>query len=248
MPPSTNRRAQVGRIRVPKSYDVLADHLREQILSGTLVEGTSLPAERDLVGQTGLSRGSVREALRMLESEGLVRTRPGRHGGSIISRPGQEAVTRFVSLFIRGRRIQFRSLVETREAIEPMLAGLAARHRTAQDLDRLKAVTADLEDAYPDVPRFLIENVNWHNAVAAASHNELLAAFLASISKAVHDATAMEDFASDEMRKVVMHAHRRVLEAIVGGDADAARRRMERHVRAYREQVMPAAPSDLSLG
>ena len=248
MPPAAIRRARVGRIRVPKSYDVLADHLREQILSGKLAEGTTLPAERDLVGQTGLSRGSVREALRTLESEGLVHTRPGRHGGSIISRPGHEAVTRFVSLFIRGRRIQFRSLIETREAIEPMLAELAARHRTAKDVELLKQVTADLEGAYADVPRFLVENVNWHNAVAIASHNELLAAFLASISNAMHDATAMENFADDEMRKVVIRAHRRVLEAIVAGDPDAARRRMERHVKAYREQVMPAAPSDLSLG
>ena len=68
-------------IHVPKSTDVLADQLRKQILGGELAPGAPLPTERDLVLQTRLSRGSVREALRILEAEGLVSTRPGRLGG-----------------------------------------------------------------------------------------------------------------------------------------------------------------------
>ena len=70
-------------ILVPKTSDVLASELRRQILSGLLPPGASLPAERDLVTQTGLSRGSVRDDLRILESESLVITRPGRYGGSV---------------------------------------------------------------------------------------------------------------------------------------------------------------------
>src|SRR5690606_33401804 len=70
-------------IHVPKSSDVLARELRRQILSAALPAGTPLPPERDLVAQTGLSRSSVREALRILEAESLVITKPGRFGGSV---------------------------------------------------------------------------------------------------------------------------------------------------------------------
>ena len=71
----------VKRLTVPKASDVLAAHLRETILRGDLVEGSPLPTERELGERSGLSRPSVREALRILESEGLIQTRPGRGGG-----------------------------------------------------------------------------------------------------------------------------------------------------------------------
>src|SRR4030095_13443896 len=73
---------KLGPIHVPKSSEVLASQLRVHILDGTIGDGAALPAERDLVIQTGLSRGSVREALRILHTEGLITTRPGRLGGA----------------------------------------------------------------------------------------------------------------------------------------------------------------------
>ena len=69
-------------VDVPKASDVLARELRERILSGELVEGTPLPAERELVKQTQMSRATVREALRILEVQNLVRVRAGRAGGA----------------------------------------------------------------------------------------------------------------------------------------------------------------------
>jgi GntR family transcriptional regulator, transcriptional repressor for pyruvate dehydrogenase complex len=232
---------RIGTISVPKSSDLLAERLRVQILAGGLAPGDSLPAERDLVADTGLSRGSVREALRILEGEGLVQTRPGRYGGSVVCQPVERLLARHVSVFAKGRRVSIQSLIEAREALEPMLAQLAAVNRTAQDLVSLEAISARLEDAAPtDVPRFLAENVAWHRALAIASHNELLCAFLTSISGLIHEASQMEDFAPDDVRALVVKVHRRILAAIAAGDADAARRRMERHVKAYSAQVLMA--------
>lgn len=227
----------LGPIRVPKSSDVLADRLRAHILDGTIANGAPLPAERDLVLQTGLSRGSVREALRILQTEGLVATRPGRLGGSVACRPGDDALARYVGLFVQGRGISLISLLQTREAIGPVLASLAARNRTEEDLDQLLEATKRVEDAYEDVPLYLIENVNWHCAVAAASHNELLKAFLVAISGLVYKASAIENFASDDIRTVVIKAHRRIVDAIVQGDAEAAERRMARHLGALTKQM-----------
>jgi DNA-binding FadR family transcriptional regulator len=236
-------------IVVPKTSDVLADHLRRRILGGALSPGAALPPERDLVVQTGLSRGSVREALRILEAEGLVSTRPGRQGGSVARQPGDESLAKYISLFVHGRGISLISLLQTREAVEPSLAYLAAMNRTEQDLAALIEQTKRVEEAFTDVPRYLEENVKWHCAIAAASHNELLKSFMVAISSMVYKASAIEDFATDEVRAVVIKAHRRILDAITARDGDAARRRMSRHLAALTEQMraFPDAPLVLDL-
>src|SRR6516165_10854085 len=122
---------------VPKASEVLADDLRERILLGEFPEGTALPTERDLVAQTLMSRATVREALRILEVQGLIRIRTGRAGGAFVQRPDDESVADSVALVIRGRRIRMAALLETREAVEPACAQLAARYRTDADLKRL---------------------------------------------------------------------------------------------------------------
>jgi len=234
-------------IHVPKSSDVLAAHLRKQILGGALAPGAPLPAERDLVLQTGLSRGSVREALRILEAEGLVSTRPGRQGGSVARQPGDESLARYIGMFVQGRGISLISLLQTREAIEPSAAYLAAQNRTDEELAELTRVTESVEDAYADLPRYLAENVKWHCAIAAASHNELLRAVMVAISSMVYKASAVENFATEDVRRVVLKVHRRILDAIATRDADAARRRMARHLAALSEQMkaFPHAPAVL---
>ncbi len=174
--------AKLGRIMVPKSYEVLADRLRQTILDGALAEGARLPTERELVSQTGLSRGSVREALRKLEVEGLVKTKLGRLGGIIVSRPGNDAMAHFVTQFVRGRQLTLRTVQEARETLEPSLAQMAAERRTQADLEKMSNFHAELVDAIGDREQFAAINIDWHNAVAAASRNELLSAFLYSIS------------------------------------------------------------------
>lgn len=229
--------ALLGPIHVPKTSDVLAGRLRTHILDGTIADGAPLPAERDLVSQTGLSRGSVREALRILQTEGLVTTRPGRLGGSVASRPGDDALARYVGLFVQGRGISLLSLLHTREAIGPSLASLAALNHRKQDLAQLLDATRRVEHAFDDVPLYLAENVNWHCAVAAASRNVLLKAFVAAISDLVHKASSIENFADHDVRSVVIKAHRRIVDAIAARDADAAARRMARHLRAVTKRM-----------
>jgi GntR family transcriptional repressor for pyruvate dehydrogenase complex len=229
---------RVGAIEVPKSCDVLARRLREQILAGAFPAGEPLPTERELVAETGLSRGSVREALRILEAEGLLHTRPGRYGGSVVSRPSETLLARQVDSFARGRGVGVRTLIEAREALEPTLAQLAARHRTERDLAELDAIHARMRASVAtDVPAFLQENVAWHWALAVASGNELLRAFMASIAGMIHEASRIEHVADEDVRRLVLHAHARIVEAIRAGDGEAARRRMDRHVKAYSQHI-----------
>ena len=221
-------------ISVPKSCDVLAERLQQEILSGVYAPGSALPAERDLVTVTGLSRGSVREALRILEAQGLVVTRPGRYGGSVVSRPTVALVAGHINAYARGHGVSLAALVEARMALEPTVAALAARNRTEEDVEALRAIATRLDAGIAnDVPRFLDENAQWHAALATASHNDLLRAFTGSIAGLMFHVSQIENFASEEVRKRVSHAHRRILDAIEAKDADLARGRTERDVLAY---------------
>jgi len=218
---------------VPKASDVLAAKLRELILSRGLVEGTPLPTERELVAQSGLSRTSVREALRVLETEGLVVTKAGRNGGSQVRRPGREQVSRSFELFVRSHGVRFEALLEAREAIEPAAARLAAAHRLDSDLAEMTRIHAALEQVSDDIDEHVRLNLAWHRAIMRASRNELLIAFFDAIADSVQAATESQGLNSPDVRRAVVRAHGRVLAAIAARDGDAAFRRMQRHVGAY---------------
>ncbi len=222
-------------VNVPKAADVLAGILREKILGGDLNEGVDLPSERDLGAQSGLSRASVREALRILEGEGLISTRVGRNGGSAVVRPSSAAIERSVEIFIRGQGIRLEAVLETRAAIEPPSARFAAMHRTDADLAAIEACQVRLEQSSEagDIQAYIRANLDWHVQVVRASHNELLMAFIRAVSHSVYLATDLDGFNSVAVRNTVIQAHRRVMQAIRDRDADAAARRMGRHVGAY---------------
>ena len=224
-------------MEVPKASDVLANELRERILSGEFKEGTPLPSERELVLQTKMSRTTVREALRILEVQALVRIRAGRAGGAFVQRPDRESVARSVSMLIRGRQIRLKALHETREGLEPYCAQLAAIHRTDADLVALDDTNRAIEEAGDNLDAFLRANIDWHLSVAAASHNEILAGFMTALSQAIFAATKNESFINDEIRSATANAHRLITESIKKQDAEGARRRMGRHISVYADAV-----------
>ncbi len=224
----------ISPIVVPRAQDVLANQLRDRILQREILEGQALPSERDLVEQTGLTRGIVRDALRMLSAEGFIETKPGRAGGSVVTLPSHEAMASAIFRFVQGRRISVRALQETRELLEPFLARQAAEHRTEEQLQALKALHAELVGAVSDFHKFTVANLNWHNAVAKASGNELLSTLLYSISHGVQLATMAEEYDTPEMRKQVIEIHTRVNEAIEARKPEQAEQAMRKHMAASR--------------
>jgi GntR family transcriptional regulator, transcriptional repressor for pyruvate dehydrogenase complex len=224
-------------IDVPKASDVLADLLRERILAGDFPEDTALPSERDLVAHAQMSRTTVREAMRILEAQGLIKIKTGRSGGAFVRLPGAENVANTVGMLIKGRRIRMTALLETREGIEPMLAQLAARHRTDADLERLAAANVDMAAQGESLADFLRANLDWHVAVAEASHNELLIGFISALSEAIYLSTDNQRFVSAEVRSQTVRAHEAVTAAIKAQDEAAAVRRMSRHLHEYAASV-----------
>jgi GntR family transcriptional repressor for pyruvate dehydrogenase complex len=224
-------------VDVPKASDVLAGELRERILNGDLAEGASLPAERELVKQTQMSRATVREALRILEVQNLVRVKAGRAGGAFVQRPTTKSMAKSVSMLIRGRRIKLVDLMETREALEPFCAELAARNRTDEDLVKLDGANAAITDPDADLEQFLQANLDWHVGVAMASHNELLIGFMIALSQAIYAGTEDAAFVDAEVRAVTANAHRAITIAIRDRDTAAAGRRMRKHVHGYADAL-----------
>lgn len=223
----------LGPVDVPKAPDVLARELRERILSGELEEGAALPAERELVKQTQMSRATVREALRILEVQNLVRVRAGRAGGAFVVRPTTASMASSVGMMIRGRRIKLADLMETREALEPFCAELAATNRTRDELAVLERANDEIADPQADLGQFLEANLNWHVGVAVAGHNELLIGFMSALSQAIYAGTENAAFVDTEVRVVASQAHWAITSAIRDRHATAAGRRMRRHVRSY---------------
>jgi GntR family transcriptional repressor for pyruvate dehydrogenase complex len=238
----------IGPVVVPKASDVLANHLREQILNGQLAEGSALPVERELAATVGLSRGTVRDALRVLEIEGLITTRPGRAGGSFVRRPDATTLQRSLNALVSGRGVRFRSLLETRDALEPAAAELAAAHRTEEDLARLEELSEQLRDSIPDIPRFLALNVDWHVAIVTASHNEIMQIILDSLSRAILSATDISEFNTAQTMTDTLTAHDRILSAIRKQDPQKALSAMSKHVHGYRVLIESyELPEQLSI-
>ena len=245
--PDRKQRLTVARISVPKPYIVLANHLRDNILRGVIAEGDSLPSERELVEQTGLSRGAVREALRTLSVEGLVQTRHGRFGGSIVTLPGNDSMAAAISRFVQGRKVPLRSLQETREVLEPYLARLAAKRRSEADVQTLKVLHQELVASAGNFKQFALLNVKWHHAVAAASANELLATLLYSISHGLEVATMVDEYDTADTREQVIRVHGRIVAAIEAGDADLAERNMREHMTATHARPLALEQTPIEL-
>ena len=129
--------------RVRKSYEQVADQLRSLIVTGRLPQGGRLPPETQLARELGVSRATVREALRLLAAQGLVRTAKGQTGGSYVTLPTvdhiSESLSSNITLLADARDLTLEELIEVRELLEVPAARLAARRRREGDVERLRA-------------------------------------------------------------------------------------------------------------
>ncbi|MFI7167147.1 FadR/GntR family transcriptional regulator [Rhodococcus erythropolis] len=223
-------RLNIGAVEVPRPSDVYADLIRAKILSGELPLGSQLPPERMLVAESGLTRAQVREALQTLQRQGLITTKPGRGGGSSVSRPTASEFMSSVDLQLQGWAPGTQMLFESRHAIEPWCAHLAAERRTDSDLARLRAADDRSAEALGSLEDFILEKIEWHAALAAASHNELLSTFMEAVGRAILRQTDIDAHADLQAMTRSLDAHRAITRAISNRDAPLAHRLMAQHV------------------
>src|SRR5207248_3210260 len=127
-------------LRVPKTAELVAARLRRRIVEGELLEGDALPPEAALREMFGVSRPTLREAYRVLESEGLIEVHRGARGGARVRVPNDEAAARYAGLVLQHRGTTVADVCAVRSIIEPVCASMLAARHDAADIARLHAV------------------------------------------------------------------------------------------------------------
>ena len=223
--------------RVRKAYEQVYDQLRELIMRGELARGQRLPNEALLARQFGVSRGTVREALRLLAAQNLIRTTKGAGGGSFVTLPTVDHVSEFlqanISLLNESREVSAEEMLEARELLESFATRMAALRRSPADLERLRACIID-DPLEPGSEQQFAYNAGFHAGLLDACGNTLLAIAAQPIFGILQTNMRRREIAIQTLRQV-NEDHRGILAAVQAGDADAAEQRMRDHLALLRE-------------
>ena len=216
--------------------------LRDAVLSGAFGRGDRFPSEAKLAEQFGVSRATIREALRALVSGGLISTVPGAGGGSFVTYMDHEKLGEMVAERL-GHTLELGSIsydevAEFRNLLEVPSARLAAQNRTDTHLQRLHDVierekVATVDD--PEVPNF---NAEFHAIVADASGNRLLSSFVAALHRVAHPLAFIAT--SEQLGRDAVRHHIAIVSAIKARDPDLAEKRMVEHLDYLREHALSA--------
>jgi DNA-binding FadR family transcriptional regulator len=225
-------KAKAGRV-----FQEVIAQIEDAIVSGELKEGERLPPERILTEMTGTSRGTVREALRVLEQKGLIVIKTGTAGGAFVRSVSPRKVSESLALLIRTQQVPMKDLAEFREGVEGKAAGLAAKRANRKDIERLEALLKEaqelLEKGEAGWADFIEVDNRIHMAVADISRNQLYKLVL----ETVHDNITLyyDRLLRKEMR--IMKINYQDLQAIISAIADKntveAQRWAEKHIKKF---------------
>ncbi len=213
------------------AYTELAEQLRARILSGDLQAGERLPVEPELSALYGVSRSTVREALRVLSSQSLVTTTRGVSGGSFVAHPGVDDIGDYleasVGLLAGGEGLSVEQLLEVRHLLEVPAAGLAARRRDETQLAALRATLVDPGETPDDAVH--LANVAFHTVLLEACANPLLTVVARPLF-----AVMERRFVGGQDWRAVFDDHARILAAVERGDGAAAQVEAAAHLERLR--------------
>jgi len=218
--------------RVRKAYEQVADQLRDLIVSGRLARGERLPNETVLAREFGVSRATVREALRLLTAQSLIRTAKGAGGGTYVTLPSVDHVSEFLNsalnLLAAAEHVTLDELLEAREALEVPAARMAALRRTDQAVEDLRAAIPPDPDKLAPTEQY-VYNADFHTSVIAASGNGFLMMAAQPLFSILQTSLARSSLGA-RFHKGLNEQHRAIVAAIDGGDARAAEREMRSHL------------------
>lgn len=214
------------------AYIRVSSAIESKILSRTLRDGDVLPAELELAQQFKVHRSTVREALRQLESAGLV-TRPPGAKRMIVSRPLAAKVSSGMRHALVMHDVTFVDVWEAMMVIEPEVAALAATRRTQSDLDAL-AQAAEAFRTWPKEDPHAVDVVaEFFQAMGAASRNQVLVLAKQSLTDALAPSLARMIDTVPQARQRIADAQRRIIAAVRDKNSEEARRWMSKHVRDF---------------
>jgi GntR family transcriptional repressor for pyruvate dehydrogenase complex len=219
-----------------KVYELVAERLVQEISDRRLNPGDELPRERHLAEAYGVGRSSVREALRMLESRGLIAS-PG--SGRLVVADYANPLNQSLALLLRMHDGDLGELFEIRRILEVETAGLAAQRRSDADLGAMRTAQRTMEEGLGSAERYVDGDVRFHLAIAAATHNRVATYMMQAIRDVLHRAL-LSIYQIPGSPERSLGQHRQILDAIEARRPDQARERMRLHLLRVEQDVEEA--------
>jgi GntR family transcriptional repressor for pyruvate dehydrogenase complex len=225
--------------RLREKPQLIADELRSLIVSGELTEGDSLGREPDLVERFGVSRPSLREALRILEAEGLITVVRGVRGGVVVHEPDERMTARTAALVLQARNVPLADVFEARSLLEPIAAKAIATIRGRRAAIReLRELIKHEEASVEDPEQFGVANAAFHERLVALAGNQTLSIVAEMLNEIVAVAVTAVSQVDDvvgslRIRRRGIRSQQRLLDLLEAGDGEAA----EEHWRSHMQVV-----------
>lgn len=213
------------------AYKKLSDELRRRIVDGSLAQGAALPTEAELSERFGVHRSTVREGLRQLEQEGLLR-RDGKK--LLVSMPRQAELSQAAERALRLRQVSFLDVWQVASALEPLCASLAAARISEDELERLEAQVRHTEGVVAAGASPVDTDIAFLDQVAAATHNPALLLARAPVSALMRAGYAAIAPQLPQSGARLLEVHRQLLSALRRRDPAATEAVMRRHLSDYR--------------
>ncbi len=223
-----------------KAAERVLQELRRQIACGDIDETGNLPTEGELVTRFGVSRTPVREAIRVLEMEGLVRSNQGARHGARVQPPSARIAARHTGLLLRRRQASLADVYEARLALEPYAARLLAERATPRKISQLNALLAIERDAVADAKAWGRAAADFHKAVVELCENQTLAVLSLQLDDIISGQSALEMAEPEASLEAERHradaAHARLVDLVERREAAKA----ESFWRTHLEAAWPA--------
>ena len=234
------RPATRAQLRQPRLADIVAKSLRDRIISGEIADGSSLPTLDRLVTEFGVSAPSIREALRILESEGLISVRRGHVGGAVTHVPKPATVAYAIGIILQSRQTQVADLETALVGLEPLCAGFCARRpdRAETVVPELRATCEHARETIDDPMEFGREMRLFHRVLVRGCGNETLGVVVGALEWLwgrqrdtwAHRITAAEGAPGLATRSAGLRSHEVIVDAIERGKVELAEHLVRDHV------------------
>jgi GntR family transcriptional repressor for pyruvate dehydrogenase complex len=239
-------------VRQPRVAEVVADILRARIVGGEIADGGLLPKQEDLMAEFRVSLPSIREAMRILETEGLVRVRRGNIGGAEVRVPEPRSAAYMLGLTMQAQAVTLTDVATALRILEPACAGLAAERadRAATVVPVLRKLNEQAQDHLDDGPAFTRYSREWHSALVKSCDNQTLTLLVGALEAVwSHHESFWADHVAAEgrypdvaARRLVLRAHVKITDAIDAGNEKVAHRTARRHLEESQAYLLVRNP------
>lgn len=224
----------------PRIAEVIAGKIRQRIVDGDLADGALLPKQEELIAEFGVSRPSIREALRILESEGLLTVRRGNRGGAVVHHPRADNAAYVLELVLRSNEVAIEDVGAALRYLEPMCAAMCASRpdRETEVLPRLEAIHQESIRCIDDVHRFTTVLRSFHEEIVACCGNQTMILIIGALERIMSARAKLwaeeqvegPGFPDRAYRQRAIDDHEFFLQLIDRGEAETVERQVRAHM------------------